>query len=168
MGGKTDQLHGGQLVAQVKVIDVYSGKSEEQLARHGGFTHFDQGLSTLVRSDDGLNIAGHQQASGFLLEQLQSCGLKPIAFNGLVAKGVSSPIAAYKEIGSRFIQMDTPGVTPSNLNHFSHQYQRNPLFSIEQEFEGSFLSNTGPQVSSAQKLIESLQPIFLKLESDFI
>ena len=52
MGGKTDQLHGPPLVAQVEVIGIFEGKFEEKEARHGGFTHFDQGLSVVVRTED--------------------------------------------------------------------------------------------------------------------
>ena len=35
MGGKTDQLHGPPLLAQVEVIGIFEGKFEEKEARHG-------------------------------------------------------------------------------------------------------------------------------------
>ena len=74
----------------------------------------------------------------YSLEQLRSCGLDPGSFRVLVAKGVNAPIAAYEEVCSRFIRVDTPGVTASNLNHFAYHRRRRPMFPFERDFEWSF------------------------------
>ena len=71
----------------------------------------------------------------FSLEQLRSCGLDPETFQVLIAKGVNSPLAAYEEVYSRFIRVDTPGVTASNLNHFDYQHRRKPMFPFERDLE---------------------------------
>jgi len=140
MGGKTDRLHGDPLIAWVEVIGIYPGKFEEPLARHGGFTHFDQGLSAVVRSAEGLIILlTSKRMAPYSLEQLRSCGLDPGSFRVLVAKGVNAPIAAYEEVCSRFIRVDTPGVTASNLNHFYYHHRRRPMFPFERDLEWSFV-----------------------------
>ena len=139
MGGKTDRLHGDSLIARVEVIGVYPGKFEEPLARHGGFTHFDQGLSAVVRSEEGVTILlTSKRMAPYSMEQLRSCGLDPSSFKVLVAKGVNAPIAAYKEFCSHFIRVNTPGVTSSSLNHFDYQHRRRPMFPFEHDFEWSF------------------------------
>ena len=139
MGGKTDRLHGDPLIARVEVIGVYPGKFEEPLARHGGFTHFDQGLSAVVRSEEGVTVLlTSKRMAPYSMEQLRSCGLDPSSFKVLVAKGVNAPIAAYKEVCSHFIRVNTPGVTSSSLNHFAYQHRRRPMFPFEHDFEWSF------------------------------
>ncbi|MEC7347574.1 MAG: MlrC C-terminal domain-containing protein, partial [SAR324 cluster bacterium] len=65
----------------------------------------------------------------------RSCGLDPETFQVLIAKGVNSPLAAYQEVCSSFIRVDTPGVTASNLNHFDYQHRREPMFPFERDFD---------------------------------
>ena len=141
MGGKTDQLHGTPLVAEVEVIGFFEGKFEEKQARHGGFTHFDQGLSVVVRTEGLTILLTSKRMAPYSLEQLRSCGLEPAEFSVLIAKGVNSPIAAYEEVCTRFIRVDTQGVTASNLNHFDYHHRRKPMFPFERDFEWHFSSN---------------------------
>ena len=138
MGGRTDQLHGPPLAAEVEVIGIFEGKFEEKEARHGGFNHFDQGLSVVVRTEELTILLTSKRMAPYSLEQLRSCSLEPAEFNVLVAKGVNSPIVAYEEVCTRFIRVDTPGVTASNLKHFDYRHRRKPMFPFERDFEWSF------------------------------
>ena len=136
MGGKTDDLHGPPLSAEVLVEGFYEGVFHEKQPRHGGSTHFDQGQTAVVSSDTGLTVMlTSKRMAPFSLEQLRSFGLDPETFQVLVAKGVNSPLAAYEEVCSNFIRVDTPGVTGSNLNYFDYQHRRKPMFPFERDFE---------------------------------
>ena len=74
----------------------------------------------------------------FRLHQFYACGLDPEHFDILVAKGVNAPLAAYREVSSRFIRVDTPGTTASNLNHFEYRSRRRPMHPFETDFEWTF------------------------------
>ena len=139
MGGKTDTKHGTPLSAEVNVRGIHSGLFEEKKPRHGGFTKFDQGKTAVVENKSGLTVMlTSKRMAPFSLEQLYSCGLDPEDFDVLVAKGVNSPLAAYQEVCSRFIRVDTPGVTSSNLDHFDYQFRRRPMYPFEKDFDWSY------------------------------
>ena len=96
------------------------------------------GLSVVVRTGGLTILLNSKRMAPYSLEQLRSCGLEPAEFNVLVAKGVNSPIAAYEEVCTRFIRIDTPGVTAYNLSHFGYHHRREPMFPFERDFEWSF------------------------------
>ena len=136
IGGKTDSNHGTPITAEVKVRGIYSGKFEEKQPRHGGFSRFDQGKTAVVENNSGLTVMlTTKRMAPFSLEQLYSCGLNPEDFDVLVAKGVNSPLAAYQEVCSHFIRVDTPGVTSANLDYFDYQFRRRPMYPFEKDFD---------------------------------
>ena len=136
MGGNTDSLHGDRFITEVKIKSLHDGKFTEKKPRHGGASNFDQGATAVVTCLSGLTIMlTSKRMAPFSLEQLRSCGLSPEDFDVLVAKGVNSPLAAYEEVCSKFIRVDTPGVTSSNLNHFSYLHRRRPMHPFETNFE---------------------------------
>ena len=56
MGGKTDNLHGPPLDAEVDVVSLADGRFEEPEPRHGGMRHFDQGRTAIVSTDAGPTV----------------------------------------------------------------------------------------------------------------
>ena len=136
MGGKTNDLQGPPLKSEIIVKGLFDGVFQEKTPRHGGFTNFDQGITAVVTCKSGLTVMlTSKRMAPYSLEQLRSCNLEPENFNVLVAKGVNSPIAAYDEICSQFIRVDTPGVTASNLEHFKYQNRRLPMYPFEKNFK---------------------------------
>ena len=139
MGGKTDSLHGDRFIAEVEIKSLHDGKFTEKKPRHGGASNFDQGATAVATCLSGLTVMlTSKRMAPFSLEQLRSCGLRPEDFEVLVAKGVNSPLAAYEDVCSRFIRVDTPGVTTSNLNHFSFQHRHRPMHPFETNFDWSY------------------------------
>ena len=139
MGGKVDDSQGSSLASEVTVQGLFDGIFHERTPRHGGFTDFDQGKTAVVFCKSGLTVMlTSKRMAPFSLEQLRSCKLNPFDFNVLVAKGVNSPISAYREVCSRFIRVDTPGITASNLNNFNYLNRRKPMYPFEQNFEWEF------------------------------
>jgi microcystin degradation protein MlrC len=136
VGGKTDKRHGTPLNCEATVVGLFDGRFEESQPRHGGFTHMDQGPTAVIRTDDGLTIMlTSRRLPPFSLRQLTAHGLQPEDFHLLVAKGVSAPIAAYKEVCKHFIRVNTPGCTTADIAQLAYQHRRRPMFPFERDFE---------------------------------
>ncbi len=132
MGGKTDDLHGEPLVANVTVISVHDGDFTEAEVRHGGKTEFHMGPTAVVQTDFGLTIMlNSHRTPPFSLGQLTSCNIHPGDYQILVAKGVQAPLAAYRPVCPNLIRVNTPGVTSADMEQFDYQYRRKPLFPFE-------------------------------------
>ena len=132
MGGKTDDLHGPPLEANVTVLSLHDGKFEEPEPRHGGFTKCDQGPTAIVQTDRGMTIMlTSRRMPPFSLQQLVSCGLDPSSFHLLVAKGVNAPVAAYEPICRHLIRVNTSGVTTADMTSLDFKNRRRPLFPFE-------------------------------------
>ena len=104
--------------------------------RHGGKRHNNQGLTAVVESPEGDTVVlTSLRMSPFSLEQVRSLGIKPEWKRVLVAKGAVAPRAAYEPISARVIEVDTPGITAANSEHFKYQYRRKPMFPFERNAE---------------------------------
>jgi microcystin degradation protein MlrC len=132
VGGKSDGQHGRPLEAMFRVRGVYDGKFCERQPRHGGVSSFDQGLTAVVQTRFGLTVMlTSQRMAPWSLAQLESCQLDPKSFQVLTAKGVHSPIAAYRSVCEEFIRVNTPGCTSADLSTFEYQRRRRPMFPFE-------------------------------------
>jgi len=132
VGGKTDDRHGIRLNCDATVVGLYDGRFEEPQPRHGGFTEMDQGPTAVIRTDDGLTIMlTSRRMPPFSLRQLTAHGISPQDFHLLVAKGVSAPVAAYKEVCKHFIRVNTPGCTTADIEHLEYKHRRRPMFPWE-------------------------------------
>jgi microcystin degradation protein MlrC len=133
VGGKSGPLHGTPLEGDWTVVSLHDGRFEESEARHGGFTHFDQGRTVVLNGEPGglTLLVTSRRMVPFSLRQLTSCGLDPAAFRFLVAKGVIAPVAAYQAVCKSFVRVDTPGVTSADLTRLPYRNRRQPLFPLE-------------------------------------
>jgi len=133
IGGKSDSLHGEPFRAVFRVISLHQGKFKETIARHGGFTDFDQGPTAIVRTvDSGITVMLiSKRVPPFSLKQLTDFGLDPLEFSIIVAKGVIAPLAAYCPIARSILFVDTPGVTRADMTQLSYKRRRQPLFPFE-------------------------------------
>jgi microcystin degradation protein MlrC len=101
--------------------------------RHGGFTFFDMGPTAVVETDTGLTaLLTTNRTYPSSLKQLTACGVDPLAFHVLVAKGVHAPVGAYGPISTRLIRVNTPGFTAADLRGFTYRHRRRPLFPFEE------------------------------------
>jgi len=133
MGGKTDDMHGPPLEADVVVHSVHDGHFKESEVRHGGRMAFNMGETTLVKTDTGLTIAlTSRRVVPFSLGMMTSCGLNPADFQILVAKGVHAPVAAFAPVSKALIRVDTPGSTTADMRNFEYVYRRKPMFPFEE------------------------------------
>lgn len=136
VGGKTDKLHGDPFTAEFEIISFHDGKFRETEVRHGGFSEFDQGKTVVLKTNTKLTvIVTSRRMVPFSLQQIRSCGLDPASFQILVAKGVNAPVAAYREVCSHYLRVNTPGSTCADMTQLEFQYRRKPLFPFEQDCE---------------------------------
>jgi microcystin degradation protein MlrC len=137
IGGKTDDLHGPPLEAEVTVQSQHDGRFTEAAVRHGGRTVYDMGETVLVSTDAGLTIQlTSKRIVPFSLNQLLSCGVDPREFQILVAKGVHAPVPAYAPVCPTIIRATTPGSTTPDLTRLKFRHRRRPLFPFEEIEEG--------------------------------
>lgn len=134
VGGKTDTLHGPPLQAEFVVERLADGTFEEPEARHGGFRHFDQGRTAIVRTTSGLTLMlTSRRMVPFSLHQLTDFGLDPSEFQYIVAKGVNAPLAAYRPVCPSILRVNTPGATTADLARLTFHHRRRPMFPFEPE-----------------------------------
>ena len=132
IGGKTDDRHGPPLEAEVEVIGLYEGTFDEPKPRHGGMTQFDMGPTAVVRSAHGLTVMlTSKRLIPVSLGQWSACEIDPARYRLIIAKGVHAPVAAYEEISSTMIRVNTPGVTTADMQSLYYQHRRRPLFPFE-------------------------------------
>jgi microcystin degradation protein MlrC len=133
VGGKTDGLHGKPIEGEFTVVDLREGTFQESETRHGGYSHFDQGRTTILRSRDGLTVmATTLRMPPLSLQQLLAMGLKPEDYAAIVIKGVHAPVAAYGPVCSRMIRVNTPGSTSADPTTFRFENRRKPMFPFEE------------------------------------
>lgn len=134
VGGHSGELHGAPFSAEFTVQFIGDGQFSESETRHGGFTHFDQGRTAIVRTDDGLTVMlTSRRVPPFSLRQLTAFGLDPAAFHVLVAKGVNAPLAAYSPVCRTILRVNTPGVTSADMTTLPYRHRRRPMYPFERE-----------------------------------
>jgi microcystin degradation protein MlrC len=132
MGGKTDDLHGLPFDAEVTVERLVDGRFNESEVRHGGRTGYDMGPTAVVTAGGGVTvILNSLRIPPFSLKQVTHCGVDPLGFDAIVAKGVIAPVAAYSGVCRRFIRVNTPGATCADMCRFNYTHRRAPLFPFE-------------------------------------
>ena len=136
VGGHSPEWSGtdraGPVVGRWRVAAITDGRFREPRPRHGGATSFDQGPTAVLVHESGLTaMVTTARMAPFSLEQLRHAGLDPAAFRLLVAKGVHAPVAAYGEVCTRFVRVDTPGVTTASLDRLQYRHRRRPLHPFE-------------------------------------
>ncbi len=122
------------LAGRFCVRSLHDGRFREEEARHGGFTHFDQGPTAILVEDNGALVVmvTSRRMAPFSLAQLTSCGVDPSDFDALVAKGVIAPMAAYAPVAKGgFLHVETPGPTRADMTRLEYRHRRRPLFPFE-------------------------------------
>lgn len=134
IGARTDPDTGPPVEAGATVLALHDGVHHAtDDAVHAGFRHLDGGPTAAVRLDSGQTVV---LTSKVLLPvsvaTLRAVGLAPDRFRAIVAKGVHSPLAAYRPHVADVIWVDTPGVTGADLRRFRYVHRRRPLFPFEE------------------------------------
>ncbi|GAB3585084.1 M81 family metallopeptidase [Amycolatopsis endophytica] len=132
VGAKNPHSAGKPVEVRGTVRTVSDGRFEEPTATHGGFRFFDQGPTAVLDTVEGHTLVlGSKAVMNSSLQQLLSVGVDPGRYHIVVAKGVNSPRASYGTIARRMVVVDTEGITAMNLERFTYQHRRKPLYPFE-------------------------------------
>jgi microcystin degradation protein MlrC len=135
VGGKSLPIYGPPLRGKFELLGTYEGEFTDRRVRHGGFTHYDQGLSVVLRQGGLTILVTTRRIPPFSTGQLTACGLDPSDYRVMAAKGVHAPLAAYEEYCTHFHRVNTPGVTTADLSQLAFQHRRQPLYPFEIQTE---------------------------------
>jgi microcystin degradation protein MlrC len=131
-GGREDDRHGAPLRVQARVLALSDGRYQATGPTHGGFSHYDDGPSASVLTDEGWGLVFSTLSSGTQsLEQFRHLGLEPADYRIIVAKGVHSPRPTVAPIAKAMYWVATPGVTTADLSTFVYRHRRRPMFPFE-------------------------------------
>jgi len=132
VGAKTDHLHGEPVTVTGRVRSIAEGRYEEPRPTHGGFRFFDDGVRAVLETAEGQTLVfTSHRAGNTSIEQMYSLGIRPEAYQVVVAKGVQSPRPAYAPIAAEIILVDTPGAAAADLGTFTYHHRRRPLYPFE-------------------------------------
>ncbi len=120
-------------IGQARVRTLSDGLFTETQARHGGWTHCDQGVTAVVETVEGSHTVVYtsRRMAPMSLEQLVSLGIRAERKRILIVKGVVAPRAAYEPVAGEIVLVDTPGTTANDPASFVYRHRRRPLFPIE-------------------------------------
>jgi microcystin degradation protein MlrC len=131
-GGRQDSRHGAPLRLRGRVTALSDGRYQAKGPTHGGFSHYDDGPSASVVTDEGWGLVLSTLSSGTQsLEQFRHLGLEPADYRIIVAKGVHSPRPTVAPIARSMHWVATPGVTTADLSTFEYHHRRRPMYPFE-------------------------------------
>jgi microcystin degradation protein MlrC len=132
VGGKTDDMHGEPVHVIGTVRGISDGRFEETRPIHGGYRYFEAGTCIrLDTTDDHTILLTGRRSGNTSREQMYHIGIWPEKYRVVVAKGVVSPRPAYQPIAAEVILVNTPGVTTADLETFTYERRRIPLYPFE-------------------------------------
>ncbi len=134
VGGKTDRLHGKPVPIRGRVRLIHDGHFVETEPRHGGQKYHNQGLTAVVELASphrALVVLTSRRQTPFSLHQLLSLGVQPQGMRIIVVKAAIAYRAAYEPIAGEIIEVDTPGLTAVNPQHFTYGHLRRPIFPLD-------------------------------------
>lgn len=115
-----------------RVRTISDGLFTETEARHGGWTHCDQGVTAVVETEESHTVVlTSNRMAPMSLQQLVSLGIQPEQKDILIVKGVIAPQAAYEPIAAEMILVDTPGPTANDPRSFTYAHRRRPMFPLD-------------------------------------
>ncbi|MCS7167440.1 MAG: M81 family metallopeptidase [Gemmatales bacterium] len=130
VGGKTDAWHGPPVEITGRVCLLHPGTYEEREPRHGGLRLHHMGLTALLELPQrNWLILTSLRHPPFSLGQLTCLGLEPQRLRIIVVKGAIAWKAAYLPIAGTVIGVDTPGLTPANVERLPYRRIR-PMYPL--------------------------------------
>lgn len=149
-GGKTDRTRDIPYSVSGQIGYVGSGKFRENEVRHGGQTNYNMGRIAILHTDNGSTLMlSSRRMPPFSLRQLTTFGIDPELYDVIIAKGVQAPIAAYAEVCSSMIRVNTPGLTCADATQLPYRNRTKPLFPFE---DWGYSSNDPSQHGMRAKL----------------
>ncbi len=130
VGGKVDRRHGDPVPITGRVRAITDGRYVNKGPYMTG-ARVQMGHCAVVEVDGIELLLTERRTSPFDLEQLRSVGIEPTQQRFIVVKAAIAWRAAYEPIAAEIIEVDTPGVTSTNLTQFSFVHLRRPIYPLD-------------------------------------
>jgi|LSQX01.2.fsa_nt_gb microcystin degradation protein MlrC len=127
VGGKTDQLHGPPVYVEGVVRSVSDGSYHSE--RTG--ERINMGRTAVVDVGGITLVLTKERVPAFDLETLRSLGINPEKLKYIVVKGAVQWQYSYGSIAAGWVEVDSPGVTSSNLHRFNFTKIRRPIYPLD-------------------------------------
>ena len=127
VGGKTDNLHGRPVyiegvVEKISDGSYYSERTGEPIG---------MGKTAIVKTNGITLVLTAERVPAFDLEAIISLGIEPSSMKYIVVKGAVQWKQSYGSIAKGWIEVDTAGVTSSDLTRFQYKNIRRPIFPLD-------------------------------------
>lgn len=130
LGGKTDKRHGAPVVADARVVRITDGVfTNTGPMGMGGRTRM--GTTALLDIGGISVIVTEQRVQALDLSLFRSVGIEPTAMRAIAVKSSVHFRAAFAPIAAEIIDVDTPGISNSHLEHFSFTHVRRPIWPLD-------------------------------------
>lgn len=127
VGGKTDSLHGRPVyiegvVERVSDGSYYSERTGEPIG---------MGKTAVIKTGGITLILTAERVPAFDLEAVRCLGIEPASMKYIVVKGAIQWKQSYGSIAKDWVEVDTAGVTSSDLTRFPYKNIRRPIFPLD-------------------------------------
>lgn len=132
VGGKVDRRHGAPVAITGTVRRITDGRYVNKGSYMTGAV-VEMGRTAVVETDGVELVLTERKASPFDLEQLRSVGIEPTDRRLIVLKAAIAWRAAFEPIAAEILEVDTPGVTGTDLSAFTFARLRRPIYPLDPE-----------------------------------
>lgn len=133
VGGKRDGMHGEPVPFTGLVRWCGDGTFTLKGSWMRGLT-IAPGLTAWVENDDGVSVVlNERKVAPFDAEELRRVGIEPAACRVIVAKSAIAWQAAYGDVATDAIYVDTPGICTPYIERLPYRNRRRPLLPFDPE-----------------------------------
>ena len=130
VGGKIDKLHGDSIEIVGKVRLISDGVFTNRGHMRDGIVE-DMGRTVVVESDGIKIVLTEIKMPPWNLEQLRSIGIEPLRQKIIVLKSAVAFRAAYEPIAGKIIEVNSAGLSATNLTKFDFKNIRRPIYPLD-------------------------------------
>jgi microcystin degradation protein MlrC len=131
VGGHTDHHHGEpvEITGTIRLLSdgIYRNVG---LMRDGVLE--DQGRTAVIDTGGILVVLTERRQPMWNLQQLRSLGIEPTGLRIIVVKAAIAYRAAYLPIATKIIEVDTPGLSASDVRRFHYKRLERPMYPLDQ------------------------------------
>lgn len=132
VGGHVDRRHGDPVAISGRVTRTTDGRYVNKGSYMTGAV-VEMGRTAVVQVDGLELVLTERKTSPFDLEQLRSVGIEPTRRRIIVVKAAIAWRAAYEPIAAEILEVDTPGVTGTDLSAFTFTHLRRPVYPLDSD-----------------------------------
>jgi microcystin degradation protein MlrC len=130
VGGKVDRRHGEPVLISGRVVRITDGRYVNKGSYMTGAT-VEMGQTAVVDAGGVALVLTERKTMPFDLEQIRSLGIEPAHCHIIVVKAAIAWRAAYDPIAKEVLEVDTPGVTSTDLSTFTFVHLRRPIYPLD-------------------------------------